>query len=32
MTVAAWIFMVVVWATILVAAIAAFRRILSSKN
>ena len=31
MTVAAWIFMTVAWATILGAAIAAFRRILKSK-
>ena len=31
MTVAAWIFMTVVWATILGAVIAAFRRILKSK-
>ena len=31
MTVAAWIFMTVVWATILVATIVAFRIILKSK-
>ena len=31
MTTAAWIFMTAVWATILVAAIVAFRRMLKSK-